>query len=252
MRKRVRAQLLLAAVFHLIVLGHAARAQFRDTPLRVRFTPVIRDYVSGASWTAMTAECDQIWSVQGVEIGWRADRTDATPEVTLPLVFDDRELQTHDPSRREDAFGITLFSGRTQRVLVSIGRVRNLVAARRQLADSDDSTIRDMAVGRLLGRVVAHELGHVLLLTTAHAHQGLMSASLSGRSLGPFEPARFALSAAERDRLATRFSTSPHGEQRADASTITPPGGPASDDAVAIPIASRNVPTARSPLPATR
>ena len=189
MRKRVRARLLLAVVLHFIVLGHAARAQLPHTPVRVRFTPVIKDHVSGVAWTAMTAECDRIWSAEGVEISWRADRTDATPEVTLALVFDDREVQKHDPSRREDAFGITLFSGRTQQVLVSIRRVRHLVAARRKLADSDDSTIRETAIGRLLGRVVAHELGHVLLLTTRHASQGLMSASLSGRRLGPFEPA---------------------------------------------------------------
>ena len=43
-----------------------------------------------------------------------------------------------------------------------------------------------------------------------------------------------------------------HGERRADASTTTLPSGRASGDAGAVPIASTNVPPARSPLPATR
>ena len=32
----------------------------------------------------------------------------------------------------------------------------------------------DTVVARVLGRTVAHEIGHVLLRSTAHAHQGLM------------------------------------------------------------------------------
>jgi len=244
MTKRVPARALVVTVLSLVLLGPAAQAQPLSRPVvRVRVTPVIKDPVSGVAWNALTEECARIWSAEGVEIGWGADDVGRpAADVTLPLVLDDRELQKHDPSRSKDAFGITLFSGRTQRVLVSSARVRQLIAARRKLADSDDSTVRDLAVGRLLGRVVAHEIGHVLLLTTQHTPDGLMSASLTGRSLGPFQPAHFALSLVERQRIATRFSNSGSGEQRADASPGAPASGNALGGAAAVPLASRNAP----------
>ena len=95
-------------------------------------------------------------------------------DVTLPVVFHDRELRKHDPKDGE-AFGVTLFAGRSQRILVSAPRARLVVAAHRGLADSGDAMTLDIAHGRLLGRVVAHEVGHALLLTlrhsTARAHE---------------------------------------------------------------------------------
>ena len=36
--------------------------------------------------------------------------------------------------------------------------------------------IREQVVGRAIGRVIAHEIGHVLLRTTGHAPRGLMRA----------------------------------------------------------------------------
>jgi len=51
----------------------------------------------------------------------------------------------------------------------------------------------DVLLGRALGRVVAHELMHMLTRSSAHAHQGVGKASLSGRQLIaselPLEPA---------------------------------------------------------------
>ena len=217
----MRIRLLLVVVVSIVVPGQTAGAQPHPAPVRVQFTPVMKNYVSGITWTAMTQECDRIWRQEGVEIRWREDNPHAAPDVTLPLVFDERELERHDRSRDQDAFGITVFRGRTLRVLVSVSRVRYLVGLRRQLADSNDSMVLESAVGRVLGRVVAHELGHVLLLTTEHAAEGLMSASLTGRRLIASDPALLTLTAHERARLArlaARF-TSPDGERRADAST---------------------------------
>ena len=64
----------------------------------------------------------------------------------------------------------------------------------------------DIAHGRLLGRVLAHEVGHALLLTLNHSTHGLMSPQLEQRTVAPLGAAQFALSASDRERLATRFS----------------------------------------------
>jgi len=43
--------------------------------------------------------------------------------------------------------------------------------------------VRDRIIGRALGRVVAHELGHILLAMPSHSHTGLMRATLSAADL---------------------------------------------------------------------
>lgn len=221
MAKRVCVRLLFAGALLPAVLGHVVQAQSSPVPrARVRFVPAVTDHVSGLTWTALTEECERIWKPEGVDIEWDGDAVDGrAPDVVVPLVFDDREVEKSDRSKKQDAFGITVFFGRTQRVLVSVRRVRQLIAARRKLADSDDSTVRDHVAGLLLGRVVAHELGHVLLLTTAHAATGLMSPYLTERSSGPVEPGHFALTAFERYRIATRFSVPPDVTRLANAAT---------------------------------
>jgi hypothetical protein len=92
---------------------------------------------------------------------------------------------------------VTLFEGRSQRIVVSPARARQVVARRHGLADSEDATALDIAMGRVLGRVVAHEIGHALLLTTRHADDGLMRARLDSNDVRPPHDGQFALSATD-------------------------------------------------------
>jgi hypothetical protein len=246
----VTARLLFAAVLHLIAGSVCADAQAVDRPaIRVRLEPEVRDDISGVGWTAMTQAFRDIWSREGVDVDWVGANDAGTPaDLTLPVIFDDRELRKHD-ARDKDAFGVTLFAGRSQRILVSVRRARFVVAAHRGLADSGDSMTLDIAHGRLLGRVVAHEVGHALLLTLRHATHGLMSPQLEQRDVTPLGEAQFALSASDRERLATRFSNPETAEQRADASRRQPVPGPAASapaGAAVTPITWTDAPPAPS------
>ena len=207
--KSVPARLLFAAVLWLAA-SQLARAEAAPRPvIRVALTPVIVDTMSGIAWRAMTEECDGIWAREGIALTWSG--ASAGADVVLPLVFDHREVKKHDP-KTGDAFGVTIFAGRSQRILISAARARDVVGQRRGLADSGDSTTLDIAMGTLLGRVVAHEIGHALLLTKAHTAGGLMNASLETADVRPLLDDRFALSAPDRSRLAVRFSHAPRGE----------------------------------------
>jgi len=206
--KSVPARLLLAAVLPFAAC-QLLRAEAAARPvIRVAMAPVIVDTMSGIAWRAMTEECDGIWAREGIALTWSGASTGA--DVVLPLVFDHRELKKHDP-KAGDAFGVTIFAGRSQRILISAARARDVVGQRRGMADSGDSTTLDLAMGTLLGRVVAHEIGHALLLTTTHTAGGLMNASVETADVRPLLDDRFALSAPDRTRLAVRFSNAPRG-----------------------------------------
>jgi hypothetical protein len=70
------------------------------------------------------------------------------------------------------------------------------VVGRQQLTPSD--------VGRALGRVLAHEVGHVLLAGSSHARSGLMRASFVPAELVDYRRRAYTLSSAEVARLARR------------------------------------------------
>jgi hypothetical protein len=180
--------------------------------VRVALAPVIVDRMSGVAWRAMTEECTRIWATEGIALDWSEPAAGAS--VVLPIVFDDREMRKHG-SKRDNTFGITLFAGHSRRIIVSIGQAREVVGLRRAFADSDDAMTLDIALGVMLGRVVAHEIGHALLLTTRHAPDGLMRARFDTRDLRPAVPGQFALSPSDRERLAMRFSNEPTPAQLA-------------------------------------
>lgn len=216
---RLRTHLLLAALLQLVACAFARADTLERPAIRVALAPVANTRMSGIAWRALTEECTRIWAREGVALSWRgaADGSD----VVLPLVFDEREVRKHD-RKSDEAFGVTLFLGRSQRIVVSIARARLVVSQRHGLADSGDGMTLDIAMGRLLGRVVAHEIGHAILLTTRHAAEGLMNARLDGDDLRPSADGQFALSAPDRSRLAVRFSNlRPSAPRGADVAAVT-------------------------------
>jgi len=202
------ARLTFALALTGLTMCQPAQAQTVGRPsVRVVLDPSLVDAVSGVAWNAMTEECRRIWDPEGVDVSWRWVRDELPPAtVSLPVVFDDRTVRRHDPKHGE-AFGVTLFSGHSRRILVSAPRARQFVAATRKgIGNSGDALTLDIAFGRMLGRVLAHEIGHALLLSTHHAAEGLMSPHLHARAAGTVDVHQFALSTTDRERLAMRFS----------------------------------------------
>jgi len=176
--------------------------QFAAAPFLVQVQPLIRDQLGGVAWTTLKAECNAIWLREGVAIQWDGNLDVwRTPDLLLPTVFDEWELQQHD--RTQTAIGSTLFAGRNRKILISVSRARELAVAVR--APHADALERDVAVGRLLGRVLAHEIGHVLLSTTGHAERGLMRQFLDAGEASAPSDENFQLSESDRARLALRF-----------------------------------------------
>jgi hypothetical protein len=58
-----------------------------------------------------------------------------------------------------------------------------VVSSARYAMSGSDFERQDYLVGRALGRVVAHELVHMVTRSEGHAHEGVQKAALSGREL---------------------------------------------------------------------
>lgn len=64
--------------------------------------------------------------------------------------------------------------------------------------------MHDAELARALGRVLAHELGHVLLAVPGHAPKGLMRRTFSPGDLAAPDRLRFSLTANDVSRLRSR------------------------------------------------
>ena len=175
----------------------------------------------------MMNEAAAVWAPYGITIRW-TDR--ANPDRCMSVDSSIAVQVDNTPSRRSSARPVTLGATRVslsrtgpvpirldyaavERLLGSLTAVTlGHVVGRQQLAPSD--------VGRALGRVLAHEVGHVLLGGSRHARRGLMRASFIPSELVDYRRRSYTLSTAEVARLA----------QRAAVQAVQTPGESITDD----------------------
>jgi len=179
-------------------------------PVCIRLTTV--DYVSGPSLNTLEAEATRIWIRHGIDLSWKQP-VPATCPTIVSIVFDERELLKLAGGMIDTALARTLFIGRSQTIYVSVPRAFAMLSQLNQQNKMVNSGgARDYHGGTLLGRVVAHELGHVLLTTTAHSPKGLMRPVFGLRDVLSSNEETTELSSTETSRLTMRFSLVPLGE----------------------------------------
>lgn len=146
------------------------------------------------------SEVQTIWKVLGVEIRSAEHAGDGCNRIVV--VKADHEALPEDLSH-QDALGWVPFAGGHARQLVflRVSRARLMTAG--AITGVNPDGLKDLMFAKLLGRTVAHELGHVLLDSPGHADFGLMRASYRANDVLRVPASAYTLNAAERARLFT-------------------------------------------------
>ena len=177
---------------------------------------------------AMVAETDALWRPRGVEVALIDGRPQlpgphGSPgggNVRLTLTFGSLANATPHPGGRP--------RGRTSEGRAGLGSIWffedglpgdeieiDEAAVRARLADARlngramaewPPALVDLVTDRALGRVLAHEIGHYLLASAAHAASGLMRPAFGGPELAGWDRGRFALDAGALPRLRARLA----------------------------------------------
>lgn len=143
---------------------------------------------SQAVFEAMRAEVDQIYEGTAVAIEWRAYKVgETTPVMVRAVVVKMRGdctcngLYGMENIKDVNALGFThaVDGHLLPFVEVLCDKVRALAMYRRVAEAREPAWM----MGRALGRVLAHEMFHVLAETTDHAEEGVVRSNLSGREL---------------------------------------------------------------------
>lgn len=168
----------------------------------------VKDDLSGPAFTTMRTETTRIWLRQGIALRWEQPPQEPCDTV-IPVIFDEAKVRTLAGKKR-DALAVTAFAGRSRTIYVSALRTLQMLSQLGSQSSPLETTgERDYHHGTLMGRVVAHELGHVLLETTAHSATGLMRPIFDASDAMSPDERVTDLSATESQQLAMRFSLVP-------------------------------------------
>jgi hypothetical protein len=194
------------------VVGTTIHADGDETPsiaIRLRVDPSIRPRRIAGD---VMAETDAIWAPYGVRFEWAGleasaptaglvsfdvslERRFEGPErVTWPTVMGRVVMKPDTPTWRP----IHLSFDATEKVLANRALTARVLAA---------GLVLDHELARALGRVLAHEIGHVLIGATGHDRAGLMRATLNAEELGDADDRPFRLTCSSAGRLSDRLRT---------------------------------------------
>ena len=165
-----------------------------ESPRRVDVLLTSASELSKTARQSMMVEAETIWSQQGVVIEW------TSPEVVRPIASN--RLRALVVQKRLIASGVAdqLTVGELVRppgehavALISIENAEHLVASVRRRPGYELITFDERRLGIVLGRALAHEIGHYLLGTPTHARSGLMRPNFNAREFTDFRDGTFEL-----------------------------------------------------------
>jgi hypothetical protein len=162
---------------------------------------------------AMAREAEAIWRANGVTLEWTPAEAGRTPSLSGPtdtvrVVADGHVAQRRDQAPAARRLGAVLFLQSSDlpdnTLSLSVNAIRALVYDAKWAGHRVSAwppSVRDDLLGRALGRVLAHEIGHYLLIWRSHTPDGLMQPAFKAEALVNPDRGPFALS----DRLGPRL-----------------------------------------------
>ena len=173
--------------------------------------------LSAMTTGVMVAEVNRIWWASHLSLIWRSgDVSEPVPPVgesTDSL----RVLILATPATGL-ANAATLTVGELVRhqgvkplAIASVTAARRIVEESQRRQTLNGSRDYDRRLGVVLGRAVAHEIGHYLLRTSTHASQGLMRASIDAAEFADVRSQSFGLDEEAQAHLA-RLASMPHSQ----------------------------------------
>jgi hypothetical protein len=126
----------------------------------------------------LLTEAERIWRREGVALEWPSASTDVTASLRV-FVIARREAILKGSRERWPVAELVPQTNQRALAIASIAsaeRVLDEASASRLLLARPESL--EYRLGVVLGRAVAHEIGHYLLATATHADHGLMRATI--------------------------------------------------------------------------
>jgi len=154
----------------------------------------------------LIGEAQSIWERGHVSLKWLRDKSDAGGDPVLRVLVVARPVTTpeHTPWTVAE---LVKPEGFNAVAIASTTGARRILDESRWAQMMPPTALYDYRLGIVLGRAVAHEIGHYLLRTSTHAKEGLMRARIDAREFADPRSDRFHLDQAAEAHLASLAAT---------------------------------------------
>lgn len=135
---------------------------------------------------SLKAEVDEVWRALDVAVSWTADppEPDGSDRDLYVSVLVDQRPPSAGVVEGDGTLGAVMYVPASGAFRLTVYASPPLTRALlRQTAPFLSAMMLDRLLGRALGRIVAHEIGHLLLASRVHAPDGLMKASFGVHDL---------------------------------------------------------------------
>jgi hypothetical protein len=201
------------------VSGVAAAQAHHERPFVVAVRLQIdRPALSNFLVTELEIEATRVWTPYGVLIEWTDAGADTAPEsdLTVDAILTER-IDDARSTTWSAVLGRTFLDQRSPRPLpihLSFDATERMLALRPYSRTSTVIVVHEREMARALGRVFAHELGHVLLDVVGHDETGLMRPVFRPEELAEANRRPFRLACGSAGLLGERLRalTSPNRE----------------------------------------
>ena len=130
---------------------------------------------------ALMAEAQQIWDDAHVRLRWIERDGQAADGPTLRVMLMARLVPASGDESPFAVGELVRYEGAGAFAIASLTGARRIVEETRSPLLVDPPETHDRRIGVVLGRAVAHEIGHFLLQSNSHAPDGLMRARILAR-----------------------------------------------------------------------
>jgi hypothetical protein len=172
------------------------------TVLNLRLT--VSNELPGVSRTALVREADSIWRDAQVTLRWLDGSDTADSGSALRVLVTPRAVSSGTESHRLPVGELLRFEDSSAIAMASITAALRIVQGDPELRLIDLPAMRQYTLGIVLGRAVAHEIGHYLLQSNTHSPYGLMRASIDAREFADLRTGAFRLDRESQASLAAR------------------------------------------------
>ena len=180
--------------------------------LRLDVRLATSEHLSPVARASLIREVDGIWRREGVRVQWQVGSVGVErPAYALRVLVVQRESPTNNTRHKWPVGELLRDQADNSVAVVSIDAAARVLAV---AARSDEPTaLLERRLGMVLGRAVAHEIGHYLLDTPGHSRQGLMRAHIDAHDFVDLRTGAFFLDDTAgrwiRERLSQGASTEP-------------------------------------------
>jgi hypothetical protein len=150
----------------------------------------------------LIAEAESIWKQGHVRLRWLAGSAEPGPGATLRVLVTPRAIASVSDGPRWAVGELLRFDGTSAIAIASITGAQRIMEESRRYRLLDLPALHEHRLGVVLGRAVAHEIGHFMLKTNTHATHGLMRASIDAREFADLRAGTFRLDEAAEAHLA--------------------------------------------------